>query len=102
LRISTASLDDEIEGLVFAAIDDMKMRGVDVDTLFPAEAETVGGLNPLAVRAAIYYAKANFGVSNNTAESEQYMMRYEGLTIAMSSTSDLRTPMVTINGVEGG
>lgn len=92
LRISaaTTAMDDEINGLIAAALADMEMRGIDAQAACPAGAVTVGEMKPLAVRAVTYYAKANFGIAVDAAESAAYNLRYDGLTQAMSHSAKYR------------
>lgn len=97
LRISadTTIMDDEINGLIASALADMKMRGIDADAACPEAAATVGDMKPLAVRAVVYYGKANFGIAIDQSESAQYWTRYDGLTQSMSHSSEYRlTPVI--------
>jgi len=52
LRVTTIAFDREIEGLMLAAIEDLRVAGVVVESIDD---------NPLVVRAIITYCKANFG-----------------------------------------
>lgn len=52
LRVTTIAFDHEIEGLMLAAIEDLRVAGVVVESIDD---------NPLVVRAIITYCKANFG-----------------------------------------
>ena len=52
LRVTTIAFDSEIEGLMLAAIEDLRVAGVVVESI---------DNNPLVVRAIITYCKANFG-----------------------------------------
>ena len=52
LRVTTIAFDLEIEGLMLAAIEDLRVAGVVVESI---------DNNPLVVRAVITYCKANFG-----------------------------------------
>lgn len=52
LRVTTIAFDLEIEGLMLAAIEDLRVAGVVVESIDD---------NPLVVRAIITYCKANFG-----------------------------------------
>jgi hypothetical protein len=90
LRLTGDTMDDEVKGLIAAALDDMNMRGIDVDASFPETAAEIGDLKPLAVRAVVYYCKANFGIAVDTAESAQYATRYDGLTQCMSCADEYR------------
>lgn len=90
LRLTAATMDDEVKDLIAAAIDDMKMRGVDADALCPAAAAAVSDMNPLAVRAVVYYCKTNFGIAISPDENERYWERYEGLTQSMSLAKGYR------------
>lgn len=87
LRITSDVMDDEVSALISAALCDMKMRGIDTGKVCPKRA-TASGMNPLAVRAVIFYCKANFGVAGSVSESEQYQSRYDGLTQCMSHSGE--------------
>ncbi len=84
LRISSSTLDSEVEELVRAAMADMETRGnIDVETLLP-ETAAASGMNPLAVRAVMLYCKAQFGVANNENECTRYQNCYENTLQQMS------------------
>ena len=55
LRITTDAFDDEINDLVDAAIADLGIAGVQTDNT----------LDPLIIRAALTYVRANFGQPEN-------------------------------------
>jgi hypothetical protein len=90
LRVTAETMDEEVNGLIASALEDMKMRGIDADASCPETARTVGDMKPLAVRAVVYYCKANFGIAVDTNESGQYLARYEGLTQSMSHAGEYR------------
>ena len=100
LRISddTDIMDDEVNGLIAAALCDMRMRGIDAEAACPVTATATGDMKPLAVMAVVIYCKANFGVSGETGERAQYWERYEGLTQSMSQSGEYRPAA----GQEGG
>ena len=93
LRIApeTTAMDEEVNGLIAAALADMTLRGVDAATACPETAVTAGDMKPLAVRAVVYYCKANFGIAPDPNESAQYWTRYDGLTQGMSHTAAYRS-----------
>ena len=88
LRVTAETMDEEVNGLIASALEDMKMRGIDADASCPETARTVGDMKPLAVRAVVYYCKANFGVAIDKDESAQFWARYDGLTQSMSHTRE--------------
>ena len=51
LRLTTSSFDDEITDLIDAALSDLALTGIAVDS----------DDNPLLIRAVITYCRANFG-----------------------------------------
>lgn len=55
LRITTNAFDDEITGLIKAALADMGIVGIDPTTL------TVGTTDELIITAVITYVKLHFG-----------------------------------------
>ena len=97
LRISTAALDDEVKGLIEAALADMTMRGIDAARLCP-ETATASDMEPLAVRAVMLYCKAHFGVAGDAGERSQYMACYESLTQSMAMTPEY----IAGGGVDAG
>ncbi len=90
LRLTADTMDDEVDGLIAAALDDMKMRGIDVDTLFPDSEAKMEDLPSLPVQAIVYYCRASFGIAVDIAESAQNMERYEKLAQCMSCTGEYR------------
>lgn len=76
LRISSASLDTEVQDLINAAKEDLEVTAIDETKL--------DDTNPLIKQAIIAYTKANFGYNN--PEAERFMASYESMkrTIALS------------------
>lgn len=89
LRIRNQAFDDEVAGLVAAAIEDLKRRGVDADRLIISA--TAGKENALAVRAVMLYCKAHFGLSVSEYEIGRYERAYENTAQAISLGDDYRT-----------
>lgn len=70
LRITTDAYDSEITDLLSAAQADLGIAGINVDFT-----------NPLVLRAAIVYCKANFG---SNPDSDRLQQSYESLKTYMS------------------
>ncbi|MCI6466388.1 MAG: DNA-packaging protein [Faecalicatena sp.] len=74
IRISTATLDDEIDDLVNACKKDMELSGV------------YGDVNdPLYYQATVLYLKTYFG---NNEQSENFKVAYEALKVSMALSGD--------------
>ena len=87
LRVKTSAFDDEITGLIAAAVADLRLVGInfpDVDET-PAEGEEPTAGDPLVTRAIILYAKANFGFFD---DNEKYRQVYDYLRCALSLAGD--------------
>lgn len=65
LRITEDDFDNEINGLIEAAKEDLKTSGVAASNL----------TKPLCKQAIILYCKASFGYDNN--EADRFMQSYE-------------------------
>jgi uncharacterized phage protein (predicted DNA packaging) len=63
LSISNTAFDSEIDGLIEAARQELKLSGVNSD-----KADAIHTIDPLVKRAIITYVKANFGWDNPDAE----------------------------------
>lgn len=76
LRISSASLDTEVQDLINAAKEDLEVTAIDETKL--------DDTNPLIKQAIVTYVKANFGYNN--PEADRFMSAYESMkrTIALS------------------
>lgn len=83
LRISTTALDAEVEGLIFAAIADLRLVGIYFPEDAGTDSETYG--DPLLDRAVILYCKANYGYNE---EAERFRKAYDYLKCALSLSSD--------------
>lgn len=68
LRVSEDDFDDEVLGLMRAALMDMRRTGVREELLDPVSP------SPLAKMAVIQYCKANFGYDN--PEADRFMASY--------------------------
>ena len=89
LRRTTETFDTEITGLIHAATDDMRRRGITVSGDVSESAE-VSKINPLTVRAIMLYAKANFGMDGDIEQQKRFEALYEHLTagLAMRHTAE--------------
>lgn len=85
LRIKTAAFDDEVQGLIYACLADLRLVGIHVPEQPPAVGEASMGIDPLIARAVILYAKAHFGFSD---DSEKYQKAYDYLKCALSLAGD--------------
>lgn len=84
LRIKTAAFDDEVQGLIYACLADLRLVGINVPEP-PAVGEASMADDPLIARAVILYAKAHFGFSD---DSEKYQKAYDHLKCALSLAGD--------------
>lgn len=76
LRISSTDFDEEVDGLINAAISDLSLSGV-------------GNLDeddPLIKRAIATYCKAHFGYDN--PDAERFQQAYDMLKTHLSLSSD--------------
>ncbi|MBS4538213.1 head-tail connector protein [Clostridium sp. D2Q-11] len=85
LRIKSNAFDAEIEGLIDAAISDLKLSGVLENKINTTETD------PLIKRAVILYCKANFGYDNPHAEKfmDSYVMLKTHLTLSTDYTEEV-------------
>ena len=60
LRIVTTDFDDQIKDLINAALKDLGIAGVTIDSLIVIGTQTAS-YNELALRAVITYCRMNFG-----------------------------------------
>lgn len=76
LRLKTMAFDEsEIEPIVSACVKDLRMAGV----------VRIDETDPLVARAAVLYAKANFGFID---DSEKFDRAYEALKASMSLSGE--------------
>lgn len=75
LRIKSNQFDEELDGIICAAMADMRLSGV----------EKVKEYDPLTRRAVILYCKANFGFDEN---AERYAAAYDLLKRSLSLAGD--------------
>ncbi|GLY09595.1 head-tail connector protein [Pseudobacillus badius] len=82
LRITNTAFDDEIEELIDAGKQDLKLAGIYID-----ESKD----DPLIKRAIITYCKAHFGYDNPDADrfNDSYLMLKQHLSLA----GDYREPL---------
>lgn len=78
LRLKTTAYDTEIVPMIEACKADLRLAGVNV----------VSEADPLIQRAAIIYAKANFG---SNPDSEKYQKSYEMLKASLALAGDYNT-----------
>jgi hypothetical protein len=78
LRISSSTYDQEIEDLINAAKEDLKLCGVLNENVLTSDA--------LVLRAVSIYVKANFGYDN--PDSERLMKSYEMLRNHLTLSKD--------------
>lgn len=82
LRIQNSKFDDEINGLIDAALADLRLVGVNIKKeVLATEENEISVANPLLARAIILYAKANFGLFEDT---DRYKKAYDELKCALS------------------
>ena len=75
LRIKSNQFDEELDGIIQAAMADLHLSGV----------EKVKEYDPLIRRAVILYCKANFGFDE---DSERYSAAYDLLKRSLSLAGD--------------
>ena len=81
LRISTQTMDAEIEDIAEACLLDLKYSGLNV----------INEKDPLIRRAIIIYSKAQFGLDNQN--SEKYQASYESLKNHLALCGDYNAVM---------
>ena len=79
LRVTSDALDTEVDGLIAAALADMRRAGVDQRLLDEA------AMSPLAKAAVVMYVKANFGYDNS--EAGRFLRSYNQ-TLALLCNSE--------------
>lgn len=82
LRVTSDALDTEVDGLIAAALADMRRAGVDQRLL------DEGAMYPLAKAAVVMYVKANFGYDNS--EAGRFLRSYNQ-TLALLCNSEVAT-----------
>ena len=82
LRVTSHSLDSEVEGLIAAARRDMARVGVPESRLADGE-----GLDPLARQAIVLYAKAHFGYDND--EASRFAASYRQVVVDLANSPSL-------------
>jgi len=78
LRVVSDMTDVEVQGLIDAAVQDMRRVGVRAALLGDA-------MNPLAKSAVVMFCKANYGFDNN--DSDRYWQRYHWAVTALMNSS---------------
>lgn len=88
LRLKTGAFDDEITDIIAAFVHDMSIAGVNASSALPPKPAEDGvdsppapEIPPLIVRAAILYAKAEFG---NNPDAQKYRDAYMRLKTYLS------------------
>jgi len=86
LRIAatTTDFDGEINDLISAAIDDLKLAGVAADKAIDTD--------PLIKRAITTYCKAYFGYDN--PDADRFWRSYESLKMHLTLSADYNTEAV--------
>lgn len=87
VRVKTTAFDGEIQGLIDACMKDLKIAGVGCLNQSPAEGQEPSAGDPLLERAAILYAKANFGYGEDE-NCERFRKAYEALKCSLVLSSD--------------
>ncbi len=75
LRVSNSAFDTEIQGLIEAALIDLRIPPIQVDKIVDTD--------PLMKRAIILYCKAN-SVFVEAADAERYQRSYDNLVEKLS------------------
>ena len=91
LRVSSSAYDDEIEGIIDAAVVDLMLSGVS------AAAAGAADPAPLIKRAIIVYAQAQFGLDN--PDSEKYMESFRSLETHLALSAEYQQAATT--GITG-
>jgi len=77
LRLKSGAFDDEVHGLIAAAIEDLRTMGVHVpDFNPPPDAEPPAVVAPRVQRAIILYCKGHFGYTT-AADSARFLKAYD-------------------------
>lgn len=84
MRITSTEYDDEIEGILDAAIEDLRISGV-ASSAVDAEVP-----DALVKRAILLYAKAEFGLDN--PDSEKYRASFLSLERALAASAEYAQP----------
>lgn len=79
IRVTSATMDDEIEGIIEACLLDLSISGL----------KNIVETDALIKRAVIIYSKSHFGMNND--DSEKYIASYESLKNHMALCSDYNT-----------
>lgn len=84
LRVTSSSMDTEVQSLIDAALRDMRRVGVSEDLLSEDD------MDPLVKMAVLLYAKARFGYDNDEASrfDESYRQVVADLLNSPTSYSD--------------
>ena len=79
LRISNTAFDSEINDLIAAARQDLKLSGV-------SAIKADSNIDPLIRRAIVTYVKANFGMDN--PDAERLYMAYDRIKMHLTLAGD--------------
>lgn len=89
LRLSTSALDTEVEDLISAAKDDLRLAGIVV-----SDDDT----DSLIKRAIVNYCKASFGYEND--EADRFYKSYEMIKTRLAMSTEHAYYTVTFNASE--
>ena len=84
IRITSAAMNPEIEGIIEACLLDLSISGL----------KNIVETDPLIKRAIIIYSKSHFGMNND--DSEKYMASYESLKNHMALCGDYKNVPVVV------
>lgn len=82
LRVKTGAFDGEVAGLIAACFADLRRMGIAAPE---DDMPDIKKIDPLILRAAILYAKANFGYSE---DGERYQRAYDALVTSLCLAGD--------------
>ena len=90
LRINNDAYDDEIQDLIDACKQDLKISGI--------KPSLIQDNDPLIIRAITIYSKANFGYDNADADKfkDSYSLLKQHLAIAYSEDDDAIRELIDV------
>lgn len=93
LRITTYSLNIEVQDLIDSAQADLILSGIlKSKTEQNMDIDIINEYDPLIKRAIILYAKANFGLDNT--DSEKYQKAYDSLKTHLALSQEYTVEVV--------
>ena len=90
LRVKSDAFDDEIEGLIAAALADLRLVGIVFTSPPEGDSAETGDpviCDPLILRAVILYAKTHYGFISDK-DRDQFRAAYEQLKCSLSLAGD--------------